>query len=64
MDREGNRASQEKYLPIDINCIFYMERLEVERIIKDDIKKISTMHQLLFILTSSEEYIEGYIANT
>ena len=46
MDREGNRASQEKYLPIDINCIFYMERLEVERIIKDDIKKISTMHQL------------------
>ena len=40
-----------------------MARLDAKRIVKDDIKKISTMHQILLILNSSEDYNEDYIAN-
>ena len=43
----------------------YLERLDVKKILETTSREnINTLHQLSFMLTSNEEYIEDYIPNT
>ncbi len=43
---------------------FILTRLNIKRIVEDDIKRnIRSLHQSLCISTSNEEYIEDYISN-
>ena len=42
-----------------------MERLDAKKILETTSREnINTLHQLSFMLTSNEEYIEDYIENT
>ena len=42
-----------------------MIKVNIKKSIEDDVKRNTiTWHQLSFMLTSNEEYIEDYIANT
>ena len=58
-----NRVTRWKYLPLNINYIFIWQEW-LPRESSKTTNKISTLHQFLFILTSNEEYMEDYIANT
>lgn len=44
---------------------FILIKVNIKKRIENDVKRnTSTPHQLSFMLTSNEEYIEDYIANT
>ena len=48
--RKGNRVSQEKCLPIGINCILYFDKRKHQRSMEDDIKRnISTASTLIYV---------------